>query len=85
MLPSRVEIVADPPEPKREILVMVKDWTSDEAREQQRIMRLDPETPHRRSIRLEGYDYTQPAAYFVTVVTNDRGCLFGEVVDGEMR
>lgn len=40
---------------------------------------------HRRSIRLKGYDYTQPGAYFVTVVTQDRVCLFGEIVDGRMR
>ncbi|RKY63730.1 MAG: transposase, partial [Candidatus Latescibacterota bacterium] len=24
---------------------------------------------HRRSIRLKGYDYTQPGAYFVTICT----------------
>jgi REP element-mobilizing transposase RayT len=40
---------------------------------------------HRRSIRLKGYDYTQPGAYFVTICTQDRACLFGEVVDGQMR
>jgi len=36
----------------------------------------------RRSIRLKGYDYSQAGAYFVTVVTWQRECLFGEVVDG---
>jgi REP element-mobilizing transposase RayT len=40
---------------------------------------------NRRSIRLKGYDYTQPGAYFVTVCTQDRACLFGEVVDDQMR
>jgi putative transposase len=40
---------------------------------------------HRRSIRLRGYDYAQAGAYFVTIVTKDRACLFGEIVDGEMR
>ncbi len=40
---------------------------------------------HRRSIRLKGYDYSRPGAYFITLVTQDRACLFGEVVDGEMR
>ncbi|MCB0201526.1 MAG: hypothetical protein H6649_12290 [Caldilineae bacterium] len=39
---------------------------------------------HRRSIRLRGYDYSQAGAYFITVVTHDRTCLFGQVVDGEM-
>lgn len=38
----------------------------------------------RRSIRLKGYDYTQPGAYFVTIVTLQRQSLFGEVVDGRM-
>jgi REP element-mobilizing transposase RayT len=41
--------------------------------------------PNRRSIRLKGYDYTQPGAYFITIVTQNRACLFGKVVDGEMR
>jgi REP element-mobilizing transposase RayT len=40
--------------------------------------------PNRRSIRLTGYDYTQPGAYFVTICTQDRACLSGEVVDGVM-
>lgn len=41
--------------------------------------------PNRRSIRLKGYDYSQAGAYFVTICTQDRVYLFGEVVDGEMR
>ncbi|MEW6181024.1 MAG: transposase [Chloroflexota bacterium] len=41
--------------------------------------------PNRRSIRLKGYDYSQPGAYFVTICTRDRACLFGTVVNGEMR
>jgi len=48
-------------------------------------MPYDPQRHHRRSIRLKGYDYRQPGAYFVTICTQDRACLFGEVVDGEMR
>ena len=39
----------------------------------------------RRSLRLRGFDYSQEGAYFVTICTHDRACLFGEVVDGEMR
>jgi hypothetical protein len=39
---------------------------------------------HRRSIRLKGYDYTQAGAYFLTLCTHNRECLFGDVVDGEM-
>jgi REP element-mobilizing transposase RayT len=41
--------------------------------------------PNRRSLRLKGYDYAQAGAYFVTICTQGRVCLFGEVVDGEMR
>ncbi|MDQ3773326.1 MAG: transposase [Pseudomonadota bacterium] len=48
-------------------------------------MLFDPERQHRRSIRLRGYDYTQAGAYFVTMVIQDRSCLFGGVVDGHMR
>ena len=48
-------------------------------------MRFDPERHHRRSIRLKGYDYHQAGAYFVTICTQDRAFLFGQVVHGEMR
>lgn len=48
-------------------------------------MKYNPARHHRRSIRLKGYDYRQPGAYFITIVTQDRVCLFGEVADGEIR
>jgi putative transposase len=48
-------------------------------------MKFDPDKHHRRSIRLKGYDYSQDGAYFVTVCTKNRECLFGEIADGEMR
>jgi len=48
-------------------------------------MRFDPDKYHRRSVRLKGYDYSQPGAYFVTICTRARECLFGHVVNGEMR
>ena len=38
----------------------------------------------RRSIRLKHYDYSQVGYYFVTIVTQNREHLFGEIVDGEM-
>jgi putative transposase len=44
----------------------------------------NPEKHHRRSIRLTGYDYKQSGAYFVTIVTHNRICLFGDISDGEM-
>ncbi len=46
--------------------------------------RYDPRRHHRRSIRLKGYDYRRPGAYFVTCCTYDHEALFGEVEDGEM-
>ncbi|RPH61597.1 MAG: hypothetical protein EHM81_03935 [Chloroflexi bacterium] len=55
-------------------------------------MKFDPKIPfdqaqgrhHRRSIRLKGYDYCQAGGYFVTLVTQGREMLFGDVVSGEM-
>lgn len=47
-------------------------------------MKYNPEVHHRRSIRLKGYDYTQPGAYFVTICTYQRMHAFGEVVDSKM-
>ena len=34
----------------------------------------------RRSIRLPGYDYTQPGAYFITLCTHGGECLFDDPV-----
>jgi REP-associated tyrosine transposase len=48
-------------------------------------MAYDPDKHHRRSIRLKGYDYSVAGAYFITICTQGRMCLFGVVVDGEMR
>lgn len=45
----------------------------------------DPEHHHRRSIRLKGYDYSRCGAYFITICTHDRACLFGDVVAADMR
>jgi hypothetical protein len=39
----------------------------------------------RRSIRLKGYDYSRPGAYFVTICTRGREHGFGEIVIDEMR
>lgn len=48
-------------------------------------MKSDHPIHDRRSNRLPGYDYSQPGAYFITIVTQGRECLFGEIVGGEMR
>jgi REP element-mobilizing transposase RayT len=42
----------------------------------------NPDIHHRHSIRLREYDYAQNGAYFVTVCTFQRECLFGEVGAG---
>lgn len=48
-------------------------------------MQYNPAKHHRRSIRLPGYDYTQSGAYFVTICVYQKQCLFGEIVNGQMR
>jgi putative transposase len=40
--------------------------------------------PQRKSPRLQGYDYAGEGAYFVTICTQNRVHLFGDVVDDEM-
>jgi REP element-mobilizing transposase RayT len=47
-------------------------------------MKYNPQTHHRRSIRLKGYDYSQAGAYFITICTHNRECLFGTIENGEM-
>jgi len=47
-------------------------------------MKYDPDKHHRRSIRLQEYDYSTIGAYFVTICAQGRACLFGEVRDGAM-
>src|SRR5687768_3017217 len=42
-------------------------------------MAYDPEIHHRKSIRLQGYDYNAPGRYFVTICAQDKACLFGGV------
>ena len=44
-------------------------------------MKSNLEMHQRRSIRLRGYDYSQPGAYFVTICTQRKQCMFGRVVD----
>ncbi len=43
-------------------------------------MRFEPDKYHRRSIRLQGYDYSQSGAYFVTICTHGQECILGEVI-----
>ena len=41
--------------------------------------------PERRKVRLAGYDYSQPGAYFVTICARNRESIFGEIVAGQMQ
>lgn len=43
-----------------------------------------PPDQRRRSTRLRAYDYANEGAYFVTLCTHGRECLFGDVHDGAM-
>jgi putative transposase len=47
-------------------------------------MTYNPEIHQRRSIRLKGYDYSQAGAYFVTICSWNKECIFGEITNGEM-
>jgi putative transposase len=47
-------------------------------------MKYNPKTHHRRSIRLQQYDYSQEGMYYVTICIEDRECLLGEVAGGEI-
>lgn len=40
---------------------------------------------HRRSIRLHGYDHSAPGSYAITICVQHRECLFGDVVQGDIR
>lgn len=47
-------------------------------------MKFNPKIHHRHSIRLQGYDYSNSGAYFITIVSHNRECLFGNIVDEKM-
>ena len=47
-------------------------------------MTYNPNIHHRKSIRLKGYDYTQAGLYFITICCQNRECLFGNIINGEM-
>ncbi|MGL4503022.1 MAG: transposase [Planktothrix sp.] len=42
-------------------------------------MKYNRDIHHRRSIRLQGYDYSQPGAYFITICIDKRECLLGDI------
>lgn len=40
---------------------------------------------NRQSIRLKEYDYSQEGVYHITICTQNKKCLFGKVVNGEVK
>jgi REP element-mobilizing transposase RayT len=47
-------------------------------------VKYNPSIHHRRSIRLKGYDYSTEGMYFITICTQNREALFGEIIDDKM-
>ena len=47
-------------------------------------MKYNPDIHHRRSVRLKGYNYSRAGLYFITICTQNRLCLFGDIQNGEM-
>ena len=45
-------------------------------------MKYNPEIHNRKSIRIAGYNYSTPGAYFITICTHNRELLFGDVRHG---
>ena len=45
-------------------------------------MAYNPNIHHRKSIRLKGYDYSKEGLYFITICTQNREHLFGEITVG---
>lgn len=40
----------------------------------------DPHIHNRQSIRLKEFDYSSNGLYFITICTQDKACLFGDIV-----
>jgi REP element-mobilizing transposase RayT len=47
-------------------------------------MNYNPQNHHRRSIRLNEYDYSQPGWYYITICTDNKISLFGQISNGKM-
>jgi REP element-mobilizing transposase RayT len=48
------------------------------------VMTYNPDIHHRRSIRLREFDYSSTGVYFITTCAQNRECLFGNILDGDM-
>ncbi|HTM65550.1 MAG TPA: hypothetical protein VL093_04470 [Flavipsychrobacter sp.] len=47
-------------------------------------MEVNPKIFQRKSIRLKGYDYSQPGLYFITICVQNNVCLFGKIENDEL-
>jgi REP element-mobilizing transposase RayT len=45
---------------------------------------MENHAPHRRSLRLQDYDYSEPGAYFVTICLQGKANLLGEIAHDAM-
>lgn len=48
------------------------------------MLQYNPKIHHRRSIRLNGYDYSQAGLYFITICCENREHRFGKIENNEM-
>jgi REP element-mobilizing transposase RayT len=48
-------------------------------------MPIDKTPHHRRSIRKKACDYSAQGLYFVTICTENKECIFGHIINGEMK
>jgi REP element-mobilizing transposase RayT len=48
-------------------------------------MSYNPSLHNRHSIRLQGYDYSQSGAYFITICTDKKKKYFGDIVNGDVK
>lgn len=48
-------------------------------------MTYNPDIHKRRSVRLKDYDYKSNGAYFITICTFKKDCLFGDIADGSVQ
>jgi len=44
----------------------------------------NPKIHHRKSIRLKNYDYASDGAYFMTICTQHKEYMLGNIIDGKM-
>ncbi|MFZ2537846.1 MAG: transposase [Oscillospiraceae bacterium] len=50
-----------------------------------RFINYNPDIHHRQSIRLKNYNYSKNGFYYVTICTENREHLFGEIIDGKIK